>query len=240
MTEPVRMIQPRDLKPIDGVVDAWLLDLDPSDDLIVKFEATLNASERERANRFRREILHRRFIAGRGYLRSILAGYLGGDPSSIAFEYGPQGKPGLADRSSGLEFNLAHSKGLAVCGVTLGRAIGVDIETGRPVDLAERIIHRFFSQAEQAEFLALPADEREAAFLRGWTRKEAFIKALGLGLAYPLDGFDVSLGAENPRILRVGDDPLEAEEWSMVNLVAGDAAAAVVRGPIREVRMFRC
>ena len=204
-----------------------------------QLNATLNPSERERANRFRREILQRRFIAGRGYLRSILARYLQVDPATIAFEYGPQGKPGLADRSSGLEFNLAHSKGIAVCGITLDSPIGVDIESGRPLDMADRIINRFFSAAEQAEFLSLTDVEQAPAFLRGWTRKEAFINALGLGLAYPLDAFDVSLGAENPRILRVGDDPAEASRWSLVDLPAGDAAAAVVRGEIREVRVFR-
>ena len=178
-------------------------------------------------------------MSGRGFLRSILGKYLECDPSHIGFEYGPQGKPGLADRSSGLEFNLAHSKGIAVCGITLGNPIGVDIETDRPLDMADRIIQRFFSAAEQAEFLSMADVEQASAFLRGWTRKEAFIKALGLGLAYPLDGFDVSLGLENPRILRVGDDPEEASRWSLVDLDAGEAAAAVVRGPIRDVRVFR-
>ena len=105
--------------------------------------------------------------------------------------------------------------------------------------MADRIIQRFFSAAEQAEFLSMADVEQASAFLRGWTRKEAFIKALGLGLAYPLDGFDVSLGLENPRILRVGDDPEEASRWSLVDLDAGEAAAAVVRGPIRDVRVFR-
>ena len=239
MTEFVCKAPSAELTLTEGVVDIWRLDLDPPDLVLEALETTLNVSERERADRFRREILRRRFVAGRGYLRSILGGYLSLDPAVIAFQYGPHGKPGMADLSLGIEFNLAHSKGIAICGLTLANPIGVDIETGRPVEMAGRIMQRFFSKVEQAEFLATAAAEREAAFLRGWTRKEAFIKALGLGLAYPLDGFDVSLGPENPRILRVGDDPEEASRWSLADLAAGDAAALVVRGPIRGVREFR-
>ena len=240
MTDHPCQAPPSVLELTAGLVDIWLLDLDPSETEFQRLQSTLNASERERADRFRREILRRRFIAGRGYLRSILGGYLGRDPSSIVFEYGSHGKPGLADPSSALEFNLAHSKGIAVCGLTRDNPIGVDIETDRPVDMADRIIQRFFSAAEQKEFQSLAVEDQPAAFLRGWTRKEAFIKALGMGLAYPLDGFDVSLGSENARILRVGDDPDEASRWSLVDIAAGDAAAAVVRGPIREVRVFQC
>ena len=109
-----------------------------------------------------------------------LGATLGRPPEQVAFAYGDHGKPRLAVTDSGpVEFNLAHSHGLALCAVTVGRVIGIDIEAVRAFDNAERIIDRFFSTHEQAEFLALPDAERVAAFFRGWSRKEAFLKAIG-------------------------------------------------------------
>ena len=129
---------------------------------------TLDADECVRAERFRTGTLRTRFIVGRAALRAILSGYLGIEPEAVSFTYGAHGKPALAGDPSGLEFNLAHTGDLALCGLTLGRAIGVNVETIRQLDDASKIIGRFFSAREQAEFLTLPEADRLPAFYRGW------------------------------------------------------------------------
>jgi 4'-phosphopantetheinyl transferase len=222
-----------DLAP--GVVHVWRIRLDVPDALVARFEPTLATQERARANRFRTAELRRRFVAGRGALRAILGGYLGLEPAIVEFSYGDRGKPSLA--TPGLEFNLAHSDDLALCALTVGRAVGVDVERLRPMDDAERIIARYFTARERLEFLDHPTAERAAAFFRGWTRKEAFLKATGEGLAASLDSFEVSLDAGGARLLRVGDDPDAARRWSLrdVDVAPGFVGALAVGGPIEAV-----
>ncbi len=225
-------LPPRLVEPGEGEVHVWRFTLDAPGPLLGRFEATLNSDELHRANRFRTEALRRRFIAGRGSLRAVLSTYLNRPAVEISFAYGVHGKPRLCtDSSQALKFNLAHSHDQALCAVTLGREIGVDIEVIRPLESAERIIARFFSPREQAEFLALPESERLGAFYRGWSRKEAFLKATGTGLATELDSFDVTLGP-TAALLRVGDDPAEASRWTLRDLDPGPhfAAAVAVQG----------
>jgi len=218
-----------------GVVHVWRIRLDVSDKLAARFEPTLAADERERADRFRTAELRRRFVAGRGALRALLGAYLGIEPALVAFSYGHRGKPSLA--TPGVEFNLAHTDDLALCALTVGRAVGVDVERLRPMDDAERIIARYFTSRECLEFLEHPRAERASAFFRGWTRKEAFLKATGEGLAASLDSFEVSLDAGGARLLRVGDDPDAARRWSLVDVDVepGFVAALAVEGPIEAV-----
>jgi 4'-phosphopantetheinyl transferase len=211
-----------------GEVHVWRFGLDPPPDTLAPLESTLCAPERARADRFRTETLRRRFIAGRGNLRAILGSYVDLPAGQIAFGYGTHGKPWLVG-ASGLDFNLAHSHGVALCAVTRGGAVGVDIEAARPLESAERIIRRFFSPAECAAFLGLPEAERPAAFFRAWARKEAFLKATGTGLSTALDSFDVTLGPGEPAaLLRVGDDPAECARWWLRDLDAGPGFAAAL------------
>jgi 4'-phosphopantetheinyl transferase len=183
-------------------------------------------------------------VVGRGALRSILGGCLGLAPDRVAFEYGTYGKPAIAgdgNRPTKLEFNLAHTQGVALCAVTLDRAIGVDVETIRPLDDAGNIITRYFSSCEQVEFLRFPERERLAAFYRGWARKEAYLKATGAGISAGLDTFDVTLAAASPALLRVGDDPREAARWSLLDLNAGPGltAAVVVRDRAEHLTLWQ-
>jgi 4'-phosphopantetheinyl transferase len=222
----------------DGEVHVWRFRLDrSSEEHLASFAFALSDDERRRAERFRIGDLRRRFVVGRLTLKAVLGHYLGCLWDKVEFSYGTHGKPRLAEAFAavGLEFNLAHSYELALVALTKRRAVGVDVEAIRPMRDAERIIQRFFSPREQAEFLALPETERLAAFFRGWTRKEAFLKATGTGLATELDAFDVTLGPDEPAaLLRVGDDPSEAARWSLHDLDAGPgfAAALAVSGTI--------
>jgi 4'-phosphopantetheinyl transferase len=196
-----------------------------------------------RRDRFRTEDLKRRFVAGRGGLRAVLAMYLGCDPSAIVFDYGPHGKPALAPpfQPAPFAFNLTHSGELALCALSVLGAVGVDLEKVRPMEADGRgLIGRFFSEVEQAEYLSLAEHDRLAAFFRGWTRKEAFLKATGTGLATVLDSFDVTLGSNvSAAVLRVGDDPTAAARWSLFDLDPGPgyAAALAVESCGRPVRV---
>ena len=134
----------------------------------------------------------RRFVSCRAALRQILGSLLDAHPGSLQFRAGGQGKPELVSDGPGgessdwrhpLRFNVSHSAELALIAVCRGRELGVDIERVRPMAEADRIVASFFSTAEQATFALIPDDARALAFVRGWTRKEAVLKGLGIGLA---------------------------------------------------------
>jgi 4'-phosphopantetheinyl transferase len=194
----------------------------------------LAPDERERAERFHFERLRWRFVVGRGVLRIILAGYLGTAPAGVRIAYGLRGKPRLADgHGDALRFNLAHSGGLALYAVTRGRELGVDLEEVRPLEDAEAIAARYFSAGEAAALGALPHADRLAGFFRCWTRKEAYVKARGEGLAIPLHQFDVSVAPDEPaRLLGSRREPGDADRWSLVGLspAPGYAGALAIEG----------
>lgn len=213
-------------------VHVWRFTLDPSDERIARCETTLSADEGRRAARFRGPGLRRRYVAGRGGLRSLLACYTRARPETLAFSYGAHGKPSLVEAPPRFEFNLSHSHGLALCAVSTVGTLGVDLEQIRPMEEdGRKLIGRFFSAVEQVEFLGLAEGERLGAFFRGWTRKEAFLKAVGTGLATVLDSFDVTLGPSvAAALLRFENDPAAAARWSLhdIDLGLGFAAALAV------------
>ena len=200
------------------------LDRDPND-----HAALLSASELERARRFVFNRDRRRFIAGRAQLRRLLGERLAIHPKSVELTYGAHGKPAVAN--SALHFNVSHCDDLAVYAFSFGRAVGVDVESVRPMPEGRDIAARYFSQTENQAWLALDRCDRPVGFFNCWTRKEAFIKAIGDGLSYPLDRFDVSLAPEEPaRILRVENTPGDECGWSIESFfpAPGFVAAAVV------------
>jgi 4'-phosphopantetheinyl transferase len=144
----------------------------------------LPAAERERAASILREESRRRWIASRWALRRVLAEYLDEPASAIELEEGEGGKPRLRD-GDGIEFNLSHSAGLALVAMTEGREVGVDVELAEPgrdfVALADRALE---PDAAAAVREAAP-QRRPAVFYRAWTRHEARLKCLGVGLAGP-------------------------------------------------------
>lgn len=192
----------------------------------------LDPDERARADRYHFAQDRAHFIAARGRLRQILAGYAGRTPQSLAFEFGPHGKPELKDRA-GLHFNFSDSGTLGALAVSSAGPIGVDIERIRPRDYV-KLAERYFSPAELAVLTGLPEADRQAAFFRGWTRKEAFLKAVGTGLSTRLDAFDVSIAAdEPPRMLRI-DPSIDSDvgAWSLHHFDPADGfmGAVAVRG----------
>jgi 4'-phosphopantetheinyl transferase len=164
-----------------GSADIWSIDLKPPEAALGSELQSLSEAERERASRLTtRPEAWRRFVAGRAGLRRVLAGYLHVAPASLVLVEGPQGKPEV---SNGPFFSLSHSGDLALCAVSPARRIGVDVEQLRPVAGAEQIARRWFTVSELEAYLEARAAQPDQAFLRVWTRKEAYLKALGTGLA---------------------------------------------------------
>lgn len=220
-------------------VDIWRLSLNLLADSVKLIESTLSADESARAARFHFEVDRNRFIVAHGVLRKILGRYLHCDPAELTFSVNQYGKPALVN--SALEFNLSHSGDFALIAVTQGRKIGVDVERIRQGISSHVIAQQYFSKAEVAELQSLPIEQREAAFFTCWTRKEAYIKAQGLGLALPLECFDVSLTPGQPAILRATrPDEKEAVRWTLRSLDVDPnyAGAVAVEGTDFDFRLF--
>jgi 4'-phosphopantetheinyl transferase len=204
---------------------------------------TLSLDELIRAEKFHFDRDRKNFIVCRGVLRETLGHYLGVEPDQIQFCYGKFGKPALVDTSDmpRIRFNLSHSKNLAVYAFTRDREIGVDIEHTHHIPEMDQIAEQFFSARENAVFCALPPHKKKEGFFNCWTRKEAFIKAIGGGLSVPLNKFDVSLAPGEPaRLLKIEGDSQAASRWTINELQSpsGFAAAVTVEG--RSWRLRPC
>jgi 4'-phosphopantetheinyl transferase len=183
--------------------------------------AMLSSDEADRAARFVFGRDRRRFIAARAALRWILGDRLGESPQRLEFAYGPHGKPELGEawQNSAIRFNLAHSGDWAVAAVAENKRVGIDLEQHRSLPERQEIAKRHFSAREMAQLDALPEELQHDAFFRCWTRKEAYLKALGCGLSMALDAFDVSLlPDEPPALLAARDDPQAPICWRMAEL----------------------
>jgi 4'-phosphopantetheinyl transferase len=193
----------------------------------------LTGDERARAERFHFARDRRRFIARRGYLRRLIARYLGSAPADVRFSYSAAGKPVLARDCGGdeLSFNMSDSGEFAVYAFTLAEtspAIGIDVEQIEPAVAQELIAKHFFSAYEIATLRALPAAEQIQGFFNCWTRKEAYLKAIGAGLAKSLDQFDVSLTPGEPAELLRAADGTNTSHWVLQELNVGCGYAAAV------------
>lgn len=181
-------------------------------------QGLLSDEERARAARFHSPDHARRFIVAHGRLRQLLAPLVGLDPEQIGFDVGPHGKPVLAGAAaaSGIHFNLSHSDALGLAGWARDREIGVDIEVWRQTSDEAALVRRFFSPAEIAAYEALPLERRREGFFNCWTRKEAYVKAVGRGLGLALDSFDVALDdADGALLLRPSPLCDDGRCWSL-------------------------
>lgn len=226
------------LSPIgaDDGVEIVVASLAASPEAVDASMALLAPDERRRATSFVFARDRRRFIRARSRLRELLGARLGEEPESIRLGYGVRGKPALAHPrpNADLRFNVSHCDDLAVYAFSIGRELGIDVEFVRAVPEADEIAERLFSRFERAAYRRLAPADRPLGFFNAWTRKEAFIKAIGDGLSHPLHHFDVSLAPGEPaRILRVLDTPGDRCGWRMRAWIpaSGFVAAVVVQDP---------
>lgn len=150
----------------------------------------LDDSEKQRAARFVSDEVCQKYVASHAFLRSVLSKQLNIAPAEVRYVYGDHGKPSLVGKT--LYFNLSHSADMALVVVSRDGPVGIDVELKKPLSDFIAIAQRFFSKEEVEGLLAEPASEQLDVFYRLWTRKEAYLKMLGLGLSFGLDRFTVS------------------------------------------------
>jgi 4'-phosphopantetheinyl transferase len=200
-------------------VHVWIASLDDSVIPVKEFAQILSEKERRKADRFLFERDKSRFIIRHGILRTIIGRYyLAIQPCQLKFRYGVRGKPHLAECSGGntLRYNRTDSNGLALYAFSKNRNIGIDVEFMRHLADAQLIVDGSFSEYEKTAYKSLPERVKHEAFFNCWTRKEAFIKAIGEGLNFPLDQFDVTITPGEPvRLLRVAGQLEEASKWTL-------------------------
>ncbi len=231
---PIAPLSPRATASFaDDAIEVVVARLDVEPGAVRASAALLSDPERERASRFAFDRDRHRFIVARALLRGLLGARLAVRPDSIELVKEGRGKPALAPRFAGsdLRFNVSHCADLAVYAFARGREIGIDVEAVRFLRDADDLAACFFSRRENEAYLALDPRARPLGFFNCWTRKEAFVKALGEGLYYPLDRFDVSLAPGEPaRLLRVAGTAGDRCGWRMASFTPapGSVAAVVV------------
>jgi 4'-phosphopantetheinyl transferase len=203
---------PVELPSPTGEVALWWAKLAASDEEVARVSGWLAPAEHARAARFGREALSRRYILGRALLRWVLGNALGVSPPAVPIVRGVRGRPQLAD-GVGIDFNVSHTRDVALIGIAHTRRIGVDVERVDRDVRADGLARKFLTSAEQATLSPLPETERRARFLRYWTCKEAMSKATGDGLSAPMRRLEVRLtdGIELTR----GPAPYEPARWRL-------------------------
>lgn len=238
---PLRAPAPESCTLRNDEVDVWCVNLNRPAEQVRSLLQILAPDERGRAERFHFPKDRRHFITARATLRMVLGLYLDVAPARLQFRYSPFGKPFLTPRCGGdtLRFNVSHSHELALYAFTRGREIGIDIEHIRAGFAGEELAEDFFSPREVETLRALPEDSKTKAFFNCWTRKEAYVKARGEGLSFPLKQFDVAFApGEQASLLYVQDAPSEHLRWTLRELTpdADYAAALAVEGRDCRVR----
>jgi 4'-phosphopantetheinyl transferase len=222
----------RQLKPLalgNREVQLWTVRLEASEALLDQAFSWLSRDEEQRALRFRFEEHRRNFALGRAALRALAASYLQIAPSKVSFVYGDKGKPALDEGGGRLRFNVSNSGDLAAYAFTLDCEIGVDVEHKRRMVDMENVARRFFAPGEVDELMSLAETDRTDGFFNCWTRKEAYIKAVGDGLSLPLGSFQVTLQpGVAARMLGLNGNAEAAKGWTLQTFTpAPDYAGAI-------------
>ena len=198
--------------------------------------AVLSADEHERADRFVFKRDRNRYIVARGKLRKLIGERLHLSPESIEFCYGEYGKPALAEQLRGqpLYFNISHSDNVAVFAFSRSLELGVDVEAIADMSDRDEVAAHCFSNHEIKKYKQLDDSQKPLGFFNCWTRKEAFVKALGDGLQCPLDSFDVTLSPGEPaEILRIGEHTGRECGWKLFSFapLPGFVGAVAIQSP---------
>ncbi len=226
-SKPALQLSPR-------VLNLWCIEIDRWLPVVERLAQYLSPEEAARSRRFLREVDRQRFVISHAAVRTILGAYLGAPPNRVELTVRVGGKPELASSPPfpPLCYNLSHSEEMAMVAVALDREVGVDIERLRPFLDIEEIVERYFAPGEQATWRELPDRERLDAFFRCWTRKEAYLKARGIGLSSGLDQVEVSFApGETARLLRDQSLGQLSDGWQMYDVSPpgkGYMAACVV------------
>lgn len=194
----VWLTTPASLEISNIAIDVWRCPLDLTAAQIDQLSKCLSEQERQRAEQFRMAHKRLQFITSRARLRQCLALATGTRAGEIEIAVGASGKPFLAGKahSSGIQFNVSHTDGLALIAITRGQPVGIDVESLEQSVQAARLAENYFSAKEKTTIAALPGEQVTASFFACWTRKEAVLKAIGTGIAQGLASFDVATDPE--------------------------------------------
>jgi 4'-phosphopantetheinyl transferase len=231
---------PDNLTLSDNEAHIWRADLDFNQSFQSSFLKLLSPDEKNRARKFRFNKDSQHFIAARGILRRLIGKYLEINPAEISFQYSEFGKPSMANNNS-LQFNISHSRNVALFAFTRKFNIGVDVEFVNPNIEVKEIAASFFSTNEIKNLLELPEKEQTLGFFNCWTRKEAFIKAVGEGLSFPLDKFEVSLEPnKSAKLLATYWQPEDVSKWSIYSLFPEPnfVGSLVIEGFVEKVKCW--
>ena len=225
----------------DAEVHVWTMRLDASVGALVDLEARLSPAERAAQARYVRPRDRAMFALSHATRRALLGAYVGVPPGALAFATNAHGKPHLDALRTDVRFNVSHSGDVALLAVARGKELGVDVEEIRALSDLDAIARAQFSPREQSDLRSTgTSDEaRLLGFFACWSRKEAVIKAIGLGLSFPLAAFDVATDPDGPpRLLASRDARLDATGWSMhaLRIPGGHAGALMVEGQVSVVR----
>jgi 4'-phosphopantetheinyl transferase len=202
----------------DDAVHCWIVPPSIVRSDVLHAAGILTPDEQARAARFHFDVDRRLYVASHVALRLLLARYAGCAPDAVPIAADANGRPVLTGVLSRLHFNVSHSGEMALAAFTLNDPVGVDVERVRDLPDAIQIAERYFAAGEREAIRRAPAERRSAVFAVTWTRKEAILKALGLGLHAPLDSFET--GAPDGAA-RVTGDATEWRGWTVTDLVPG-------------------
>ena len=231
-----------ELQLVGREVHVWCADLDLADAGVEQLQQLLSPDECEKTSRFHFKHHRRRYIVGRGLLRSILSKYLDTDPRSIEFNYSRRGKPSLKHQPTHgkLFFNLSHSHELALYAIAPHPLVGIDIEHIRSMPSMDDMARRYFFSNEYHKINAMDADDKSRAFFNYWTCKEAYVKATGAGLA-GLEEVEVLMDPSGEVSLQIvkGSRP-DRQDWfvQQIQLNNGYSAALVLSGRQWQIDYF--
>lgn len=230
LTEPLSLVP--------QAIHAIHVALEVDDRQLDRLKLLLSPDEVARADRYKVPLPRRHFIACRATLRRLLATCLNCAPAEVEFDYGPHGKPSLrlpTSSSNPLQFSVSHSADQALIAVAMDRVVGIDLEQIDPAVRILKLADRFFSTREANELRRLPECDQLAGFYRGWTSKEAYLKATGHGLSFPLNKFSVALNPHQaPGLIEVVDQPGELTRWDLRTLdpIPGFATAVMFEAAV--------
>lgn len=217
---------------MNNSIQIWQISLAVSEDTSQRYFSCLSETEKARANRFRFADDKRRFVVARGTLRHLLAQQLKQTPQAVNFCYGEFGKPGIESTQNSatqsLQFNISHSGEVALCALARQRAVGIDIEKIKPMQRLDSMMARCLVAKEQARVEQENTANQTRAFLQHWTCKEAYLKAIGLGLTQSMKSVEVSFNP--PQLVTVPNDCSEGWQLHTVAVPNGYAGALVVAG----------
>lgn len=196
-------------------IHLWYISLNTTESLNSLF-SILSIDEQQKANDFYSNKHRTSYILRKSALRQILSQYCMTNPNAINFKYTYYQKPYFKINPFNLQFNMSHSYNMAILAITKKHSIGIDLECIQPMENVIDIANQFFSPQEYSKFVLVPSSQKIKTFYTIWTRKEAFVKAIGEGLYYPLNAFEVTfLPTEPIKILKINNSTAEAAKWSL-------------------------